>query len=209
MKCSYCGQETPEGELFCSNCGMKLGGEPGVPPPAQPAPSALVEPGGVRCENCGMMNPQGASVCAGCNQPLKEPVPGVCPQCGFDKNPENAKFCMNCGVQLPVEEEISPRPTMPAAKLVLPSTREILVTEQETIIGRGDFLQEMSPEEAKYVSREQLTIFFEDEKYYVLDENSTNGTKLNGVEIKGSGKKELKDNDRIVLADTIKVIFNV
>jgi hypothetical protein len=232
MKCGYCGQENPEGELFCSNCGMKLEGGPPAPaapplPTGEPVeqieeaehieptePVKHVEPAtgkpGVRCENCGMMNPEGASVCAGCNQPLKK-VPGVCPHCGFDKNPDNAKFCMSCGMQLSIEdEETSPlQPEMPEVKLVLPNKREILLCEPETIIGRGDFLQEVSTKEAKYISREHLTIFFEDKKFYILDENSTNGTKLNGVEIKGSGKKELKNNDRIVLADTINVTFNM
>lgn len=217
MKCSYCGKENVEGEKFCSNCGMKLElSAPGAPvgpvgpvAPVGPVPSAPSAPQ-VRCENCGMMNPAGAAVCAGCNQPLGEPAqPGVCPHCGFDKNPLTAKFCMNCGTQIAVEEQPPPAPpaVVPGARLVLPSAREIALSEPEVIIGRGDFLQEISPEEAKYLSREHLKITYEDGKYYILDEGSTNGTKLNGLEIKEQGKKELNDNDEIVLADTVTVRF--
>ena len=207
MKCSYCGKENLEGEKFCSNCGMKLEPvAPSAPPVAPPTPSAQV-----RCENCGMINPVGASVCAGCNRPLGEPAqPGVCPHCGFDRNPPTAKFCMNCGTQIAVEEQPAPPPPAPAvpgARLVLPSAREIALSEPEVTIGRGDFLQELSPEEAKYLSREHIRITYENGKYYILDEGSTNGTKLNGLEIKEQGKKELNDNDEIVLADTITVTF--
>ncbi|MBU7048562.1 MAG: zinc ribbon domain-containing protein [Theionarchaea archaeon] len=204
MKCSYCGEENAEGEQFCSNCGMKLSdvSEPSPPSGGVPAESK------VRCSNCGFMNSQGVSVCQNCNQPLaagSEPVPGMCPHCGFDKNPSTAKFCMNCGNQIPVEVA----PQQPAAKLVLPSMREIILSEPETNIGRGDFLQEISPEETKYLSREHLTILYEDGKYYILDEKSTNGTKLNGLGITGQGKKELNDNDTIVLADTVTAVFHM
>ncbi len=259
MKCSYCGEENPEGELFCSKCGMKIEAVMGAPEPERPEPPEP-EPG-KRCENCGYVNPEGASVCKGCNQPLEEllpeplrvcpscgfdknpepakfcmscgaqlpepitpepavepePVPlGVCPSCGFDKNPESAKFCMSCGAQLPapapavepVEPEPEPGPAPALAKLVLPNSREIPISDPERIIGRGDFLQDLSPEEAKFISREHLTIICENEKYYITDEESTNGTTLNGTQIKGQGKQELTDNDEIALADTITVTFH-
>ncbi|MBU7018478.1 MAG: zinc ribbon domain-containing protein [Theionarchaea archaeon] len=204
MKCSYCGEENAESEQFCSNCGMKLSD---ILKPSPPSGEAPAEPK-VRCSNCGFMNSQGVSVCQNCNQPLVAAsvlVPGVCPHCGFEKNPSAAKFCMNCGNQIPVE----PAPLKYEAKLVLPSMREIILSEPETIIGRGDFLQEISPEEAKYLSREHLSILYEDGKYYILDEKSTNGTKLNGLKITGQGKKELNDNDTIVLADTVTAVFHI
>lgn len=132
----------------------------------------------------------------------------VCPRCGCDENPEPAKFCLNCGTQLPGELVPAPPPTaLAAATLVLPSTKEIVLSEPKTVVGRGDFVQDLSPKKAKYISREHLTITFEDGRYYVRDENSKNGTKLNGVDITGKGKKELKINDEITLADTITVTF--
>ena len=204
MKCSYCGEENAEGEKYCSNCGMKLEEH-------EPAPARVL----VRCENCGFMNPAGVSECQGCGEPM-ELVPekkGVCPHCGFDRNPETAKFCMNCGNKLAPEEPAPVSAPIPEpepvqfARLVLPNSREVALSEPEEYIGRADFLQELSPEEAKYISREHLKILYEDGKYYILDEKSTNGTKLNGSDITGQGKKELKDNDTIVLADTVTATF--
>jgi pSer/pThr/pTyr-binding forkhead associated (FHA) protein len=146
-----------------------------------------------------------------CGAQLPAPAPaeapeGVCPSCGYDKNPEHAQFCMNCGAQLPAPEPELPTEPAPA-KLVLSNAREIVIAERKNIIGRGDFLQDLSPEEAKFLSREHITIMYEDEKYYITDENSTNGTTLNGTQIKGQGKQELIDNDEIALADTITVTF--
>ena len=243
MKCTYCGHENPEGETFCSECGMKLeGAPPAGPPQGVPEQPAAPAPGGgskgVRCKNCGVMNPEGASVCQSCNQPLRQPPapPGptpsaACPSCGFDKNPPTAKFCMSCGSQITPTPPPGPAPTPPpptpppagppppgpaptppphpVAKLVLANMKEIPLSGPDNKIGREDFLNAVSPDESKYVSREHIRITYENGRYYIADEGSTNGTKLNGAEIKGQGKRELNNNDEIILAGTITVRFQM
>jgi ribosomal protein L40E len=165
---------------------------------------------GIRCEHCGVFNPEGAGVCRGCHQPLgKELSVRTCPQCGVD-NPLSAVFCMNCGAEISEARPIG-QPTLPmvqpVAKLVLPTMREIVISDLEMQIGRADFLEDMPPEDVKFISREHFRIIFEDGKYYILDENSTNGTKLNSIEIKG--KRELNDTDRIILANTVELKFRI
>lgn len=200
MKCNYCGHENDETEKFCSNCGMKLGEAP-------PAP----EPGQIRCETCGFLNPPGADICGGCGQSIRTPkaVPeaayasGTCPACGFDENPPDAQFCINCGVRL----SRAPQPSVPGAKLVLSDMTEIPLDSREILLGRKDFLQATPPKEAKYISREHFKILHEDDAYFILDEGSSNGTTVNGEEIKGKEKKKLHDDDEIVLADTVTVRF--
>jgi hypothetical protein len=197
VRCENCGVMNPVGAATCSNCSQPFA-KPTEPPVSAP-------PG----------------------QP-----PAVCPQCGFDKNPPTAKFCMSCGAQItpaappgqvpppagppppappgqvpPPAGPPPPAPPHPAAKLVLPNMKEIPISGPGKRLGREDFLLVMSPEEAKFISREHLEITYENGRYYIADENSTNGTILNGVEIKGQGKKELNVNDEIVLADTVKVRF--
>lgn len=202
MRCSYCGHENPEGELYCSECGMKLD-----------IPSESGHELQIRCENCGVINPEGASVCRNCNQPLvqqfvSEPF-RACPRCGFDRNPVTAKFCMNCGAEIAPCTCKTPPTVQPVARLVLPTKREIVISELERTIGRADFLQDVPPEDVRFISREHLKITFENGKYYILDEKSTNGTRLNGAEIKGQGKKEVNDNDEIMLANTIQLKFKI
>ena len=206
MKCSYCGHENLEGELYCSECGMKLEGVPSF--------ELGPELKGVRCEHCGVINPKGASVCKGCTRPLvqkrvSEPTLRVCPHCGFDKNPVTAKFCMNCGGEMVPDTQQVPPLVQPVAKLVLPTMKEIIISEIEKAIGRSDFLEIIPAEDAKYISREHLKIIFENGRYYILDEKSANGTKLNGVEIRGRGKKEVNNNDEIVLANTVWLKFRI
>jgi hypothetical protein len=198
MKCSYCGQETDENEQFCSNCGMKFSEAPPTPESDQ-----------IRCEKCGFLNPRGADVCGDCGQTLaeSEPQPDTCPSCGFGHNPPDAQFCIKCGVRLSPPESIPEPAAVCKAAFVLSDTAEIELRDQEMIIGRKDFLQKVSPEEAKYISREHVKIICEDGTFFIIDEASSNGTTLNGIQIKGQGKKELHHDDEIILADTVTVHF--
>ena len=220
MKCSYCGHENLGGDLFCTECGQKLDVTP---------PISRDEVEEVRCENCGVMNPKSAPVCRNCSQPLgKKQVskqgatpgptpPGksqACPECGFDKNPVSAQFCMNCGKEItpgtPLPPPQEPLPIVqPVARLVLPTMKEIEVTDTEKSIGRADFLEDIPPDDVRFLSRIHFRIMFENGRYYILDEGSANGTKLNGVQIKGQGKKELNENDEIFLADTVRLRFQL
>jgi class 3 adenylate cyclase/tetratricopeptide (TPR) repeat protein len=49
----------------------------------------------VNCSNCGSVNPQNAKFCNQCGERL----PAACPSCGYG-NPQGAKFCNNCGHRL-------------------------------------------------------------------------------------------------------------
>jgi pSer/pThr/pTyr-binding forkhead associated (FHA) protein len=83
------------------------------------------------------------------------------------------------------------------------------VSETTRTFGRQDFTKYIPESDYKYISRRHFTILKENDKFFIQDEGSSNGTKLNGVEIKGAGRKELKDNDKIVVADTVELQFNL
>ena len=51
-----------------------------------------------------------------------------------------------------------------------------------------------------YLSKEHARITFEEDKFYIEDLGSTNGTYLNGKEL-GSRPVRLKDNDKITFGD--------
>jgi hypothetical protein len=93
------------------------------------------------------------------------------------------------------------------AKLVLPDGSEILIDDAVRSIGRDDFDKVVSPEDLKYISRQHMVIRAEDGKYLVEDLNSTNGTKANGKDIRGKSRQELKDGDRIDVADVLALTF--
>jgi pSer/pThr/pTyr-binding forkhead associated (FHA) protein len=146
-----------------------------------------------------------------------------CPQCGND-NPPDSLFCENCGFKLPAAPApvtpppppVAPPPTptpTPAPPSVMYSlnfkTGAFDVSETTRSFGRQDFAKHIPESDHKYISRKHFTIFKEDDKFFIQDEGSSNGTKLNDEEIKGAGKKELKDNDKILVADTVELQFNV
>jgi len=146
-----------------------------------------------------------------------------CPHCNHD-NPPDSLFCEECGFKLPQVAAPAAVHT-PSAPSVSPSilytltirNNVIEVSEPIKTFGRQDFMNYIPESEYKYISRKQFTIFKENEKFFIQDggeedgkwKYSTNGTKLNGLEIKGAGKKELKDNDKILVADTIELVFNI
>jgi len=154
-----------------------------------------------------------------------------CPQCGND-NPPDSLFCENCGFKLqaapapvtPPPPPVAPSPT-PTPTPAPPSVMYSLtfkagtfdVSETTKSFGRQDFAKYIHESDYKYISRKQFTVFKENDKFFIQDggqeegewKDSSNGTKLNGDEIKGAGKKELKDNDKILAADTVELQFNV
>jgi predicted component of type VI protein secretion system len=60
-----------------------------------------------------------------------------------------------------------------------------------------------------WISKQHCTIFQQEGSFYIEDKLSTNGTKLNGIEIRDMGKQKLNDNDEIIIADVIKVLFKL
>jgi len=76
--------------------------------------------------------------------------------------------------------------------------------ESEVVFGRSEekasIILDLSPDQR--VSRMHGRIWEEDGSYWVEDLNSSRGTRLNGVEIKGRGKQQLHPDDAIVAGQT-------
>jgi uncharacterized OB-fold protein len=188
IKCPQCGTENLEGALFCDECGASLS-DVGVE--AEKAEATPVE----------------------VEQPQELPQVAVgkaCPSCGHI-NPEDARFCENCGSAL--EEEIKvtpPPPTVVTAKLVTADGVEIELdfgSKSELLIGRADPVSRVFPDvdltphggyEAG-VSRRHCIIRYSGGKFTVEDLESTNGTKLNGKFIPPKVPQPLNDGDELVL----------
>ncbi|MFW5898750.1 MAG: FHA domain-containing protein, partial [Candidatus Saliniplasma sp.] len=87
------------------------------------------------------------------------------------------------------------------AKLVLPGGKTKSISRQHQWFGREDFMSIVPRQDFDYVSRDHFKITQESGRYYIEDQNSTNGTTLNGVDITGQGKREIHDGDKICVAD--------
>ena len=98
---------------------------------------------------------------------------------------------------------------VPAAKLALPDGSEMLLAGNARSFGRKDFEKFLAPDEVSYVSRQHINIWVEEGKYYIEDRSSTNGTRLNEVEIKDTGRHVLSAGDTINLAGKLNITFKI
>ncbi len=144
------------------------------------------------------------------------------PACGAE-NEDSEDYCVKCGLQkgsgvvtgAPVpppqsapepsgevagqESQSVPVVQAPEARLELvkssvPLSNEFTITNGKTL-GRAIENDIILPD--TYVSRVHARIGFENGIYVVEDLNSTNGTFLNGDDIRGKGKQPLKSGDEL------------
>jgi hypothetical protein len=93
------------------------------------------------------------------------------------------------------------------AKLAMPDGNEILLAGNARSLGRRDFEGFMPHDHVSYISRQHINIWYENGQYYIEDRSSTNGTKINGTDIKETGGHALADGDVIELAGKLSITF--
>jgi hypothetical protein len=100
---------------------------------------------------------------------------------------------------------LKPRDTL--AKLILPNGNEIKITDDEKIFGREDFVGAVSADESLFIGKKHFKIFRLEDEAYIEDLDTKNGTKINGEEIKGAGRRELFDGDEIMVANVLEIKY--
>jgi pSer/pThr/pTyr-binding forkhead associated (FHA) protein len=95
------------------------------------------------------------------------------------------------------------------ASLELPDGQTIPMTALSQDFGRSEFESKVPKEVSNIISRRQFQISFStrDKKFYIEDLGSTNGTIVNGNDIRGKGKVPLNSGDVISPADVINLKF--
>ena len=95
----------------------------------------------------------------------------------------------------------------PPAKLTMPDGSELLLAGNNRSFGRQDFDKFLAPDKRSFISRQHVNIWYENDRYYIEDRSSTNGTSLNGSDIKGNGRHALENGDVIELAGKLSITF--
>lgn len=89
----------------------------------------------------------------------------------------------------------------------------ISVSKPDTTFGREDFLKFLSADKLSYITRKSKGGQFRIKKftngYYIIDNYSTNGTYVNGVNIKGRGYVPIRNGDRISIPNILEIVFSI
>jgi hypothetical protein len=106
-------------------------------------------------------------------------------------------------------QPLNPETTYIIAKLEMPNGKVLPISSAQQTFGRKDFEQFLDPTAAMTISRNHFTIYFRNGKFFIEDSMSTNGTLLNGQEIRGTGPHEIRDGDVIAPSGIISVKFRI
>ncbi|MFU2158845.1 FHA domain-containing protein [Caldisericum sp. AR60] len=148
----------------------------------------------------------------------------ICPLCGGDLAPDEEE--VKDQQETPKEGEgLEPAVPSKAGEAIIPEKEvvaslvvtsmggffEYILGEGVTYIGRDDPNSHWYPQiklnEDRTVSRKHCSIVKEGEEYFIEDQGSKHGTRLNGEEIKGQGKKRLNNGDKINLGEGSEITF--
>ena len=153
----------------------------------------------------------------------------TCPACEEEKNNDNERFCMSCGLDLdksksPSNAENLQTPNqetddntkvsnISTGKLVFPDKTVFAIDDSQRLVGLAD-LRKHTKQEPNLISRSHFTIYKKNEKYFIKDgvtnvqnKASKNNTSVNGKELTGD-EHELENGDKILVSD-VEMLFEV
>ena len=102
------------------------------------------------------------------------------------------------------KEELKFRNRLKKAMIINLNTRKMKeIDKREWYLGKDSENNNYVVENNRTVSRKHAVIIWKNEKYYISDLGSANGTFVNGIEVKEGMEFELKNKDRIMLANEV------
>ncbi len=193
-KCPYCLSETRPGDNFCLNCGNRL-------VPATPLPV------GQTVSGAGVDATLAASENWAAGIPGMSGMPAPSPW-----SPEAATIMGGVGLDMPtVPPDNSPMPMMQPerseqlGRLILRGEhgevlQEFTLDKPEMTIGRAPASDILLAKD-KLTSRRHATIHHDNDGYTLRDENSANGTFVNGQQLETMVPYSLKDGDLVGIGE--------
>jgi hypothetical protein len=136
-----------------------------------------------------------------------------CPYCGyeFDYDPNNP-YCPNCGSVVPppsLLQQPTQQPKLAASRYVVYAVRqdgsrgkvaEVVEGGPEVMLGRHE-LYSYAWRDPDTISRVHVRFIVRNGKLYVRDDGSTNGTYVDGQDIRGKGEVELPPGKEVLLVN--------
>lgn len=199
--CAKCGASHDPATNFCDKCGTPKGGAPvqSQQPAYEPTRPQPIEP----------PKPMEPIVPVQPAAPIKPvqpavPVPPVAPVApAAVQQPVPQPQYHPYPAQPPVQPYAPQSPAAPVIRFYVSSLNtEVSVTRPSFTVGRdatSDLSLARLPN-AKYIARRQASFFCSGGKWYIRDENSTNGTFLNNKQLQGQVPHPLNQGDFISFA---------
>jgi len=197
--CPACKCANPETEIFCicNSCKVDLSSERAY------NKSEIDIFFTKRCPYCNTYNNADAIICGKCKKPLDEVKAR-----DFLKDEQSVLPSEDKIKSENIEEKSSKSTIAEFSKnsecvltLATIEGKAIEISgDKKTILGReGDISSDLFTSDLK-VSRKHLIVELEDQKWYILDNKSTNGTYLNGNKLKVKQRYSIKKDDVINLS---------
>ena len=120
----------------------------------------------------------------------------ICPKCNTP-NPENSKFCLECGAQMPVGIAATVLETPEFFEIVHMTTGNAFKLKDNKITFGRNMTSDVILDTDRFASREHTKIYKENKDYMIIDLGSTNGTYVNGHKISEPTKLNRGDIIRV------------
>jgi len=146
----------------------------------------------ILCGNCGKELLENET-CTCCSSPDQYKY---CPSCGSRNSPD-AEKCCKCSQLLDPTGDALPRiycESYPGFEVAL---------RDGYVIGREGNIDVTGLPKSNFISRKHATFLCQRNAWFIRAESTTNPTKVNFKVLEQGQTQRLKDNDRIILADTI------
>jgi len=126
-----------------------------------------------------------------------------CPYCGAEIRPDK-NFCSNCGHRLLPAHSPGASPGEGGWLILRSDSGETLhkypLDRSKTVIGRGPNSDISLPKDL-LTSKYHATVYWEDGRYILRDEQSANGTFVNGQQLEEGASHYLKDGDQVIVGE--------
>ncbi len=193
--CPHCGKETRAVDRYCLHCGQRIDSEPrGNTPPLFVAAG---ESGWALAPARMVANGAGSSKAAPSNPSSSPPSSSAAPDgaASSDPPPSGDEPAATTG-QAITKARLALQPRSGAEE----RAREFALDGSELTIGRAPNCQVVLADD-QLASRRHAALRFDGERYTIADLGSSNGTYVNGAEIKGSTPVRLNEGDRITVGE--------
>jgi len=165
-----------------------------------------------KCPKCGTLNDEDCFGCINCHEDLMVSsissfkfIKGESDSIKQESNDEYENSQENCSINATIVD--IPEQNIRILELITTDSEILKILPSKNIVlGRSGNIRPELFASYRTVSREHLYVKFEEERWFILDTKSLNGTYINGEKIEKGIQCEIKKGDKISLSTKFTII---